>query len=113
MAPWHLIAFLGELVLWGCAARAAWGLTSGPLRWVLAVAAFAAIVTAWSVWAAPRSPRRLSLAFRLAFIGGLGLLVCALFLAVLDWPGTAVAAGATLAVVLAQWMDARRDTSTP
>lgn len=113
MTPWHLVAFLGELVLWGCAARAAWGLTAGPLRWVLAAAAFVAIVAAWSVWAAPRSPRRLPLASRLAFIGGLGLIVCALFLVALDWPGMAVAAGATLAVVLAQWRDGRRAPSAP
>ena len=32
MTGWHLLAFLGELVLWGCAAYAGWVLADGALQ---------------------------------------------------------------------------------
>lgn len=105
MTGWHVIAFLGELVLWGCAAWAGWTLGSGGLRWVLAAVFLVAIITVWAVWAAPRAQRRLRRGPRLVFIAGLGLVVAALFLPAALWTGVAVTLVATVAVVVAQWFD--------
>lgn len=107
MTRWHLVAFLGELVLWGCAAWAGWTLVSGPARPLAAAALLVAIIVIWSVWAAPRTPWRLSLRPRLGLITGLGLGVGALFLSVPHWPGITIVLAATLAILVAQYMDER------
>lgn len=108
MTGWHLLAFLGELVLWGCAAYAGWVLADGGLRWVVTVAFLVAIITVWAIFAAPRAARRLSTGPRLAFIAGLGIAVAALLAVAGSWTAVIVALASTIAVVVAQWFDARR-----
>ena len=108
MTGWHLLAFLGELVLWGSAAYAGWVLADGALRWALAVAFLVAIITVWAIFAAPRAARRLSTGPRLAFIAGLGIAVAALLAVAGSWTAVIVALASTVAVVIAQWFDARR-----
>lgn len=87
MTPWHLVAFLGELVLWSCAAWAGWTLVSGPARLLAAAALLVGIVIIWSIWAAPRARWRLSLWPRLGLITVLGLGVSVLFFSIGHWPG--------------------------
>ena len=107
LTVWHLVAFLGELVLWGCAAWAGWVAAEGTLRWVLAAVALTAVISVWAVVAAPRSPRRLRLAPRLGFIAALGLLIAAALLLSGRIDGALVAAVSAALVCLAQWRDAR------
>lgn len=104
--PWHAVAFLGELVLWACAGWAGWLLGGSTIvRVLLATAMVVAVIVAWSVWAAPRSARRLALGPRLGFIGVIGTLVASLHLLAAHPLGVAVTLVATLAVVVAQWAD--------
>ena len=62
----ELAAMLGTALLGGH-----WG--QGIWRWLLALLAAALLATAWGLWAAPRSPRRLDgqalLLFKLAAFG--------------------------------------------
>lgn len=102
---WHVVAFVGELVLWGCAAWAGWSLGAGGLRWVLAAACLVAIIGIWTVWVAPRATGRLRLTPRLALIGALGLAVAGLFALASHVTGAAVALVSAGAVVIAQWRD--------
>lgn len=103
----HLVAFLGELVLWGCAGWAGWSLADGALRWAVSAGFVVAIIGRWSIWAAPRAVRRLGLWPRLALIGGLGAAVAAVFVAIGGWWGLAVTLASTVAILFAQWVDAR------
>lgn len=109
LTAWHLLAFVGELVLWGCAAWAGWSFASGPIRWLLGVAGLVAILTVWALWAAPRARRRLALAPRLALIAALGALVAAPFVVAAHWAGAAIVLAATAAIVLAQGMTGREE----
>lgn len=62
----------------------------------------------WAIFAAPRAARRLSTGPRLAFIAGLGIAVAALLAVAGSWTAVIVALASTVAVVIAQWFDARR-----
>lgn len=112
MSPWHLVAFLGELVLWSCAAWVGWTLVIGPARLLAAAALLVGIVIIWSIWAAPRAKWRLSLRPRLGLITVLGLGVSTLFLSVTHWPGIIIALTSTAVIVAAQFMDERTEGET-
>jgi hypothetical protein len=74
-----LSALQFALELAALAAFAAWGAQAavGPAGWLLAAAAVLAAATAWGLWAAPNSRRRLAdparLAFEAAFFAAAGL----------------------------------------
>ena len=109
MTPWHLVAFLGEVILWGCAAWAGWTLVGGPGRVLAAAVLLVGIIIIWSIWAAPRAKWRLSLWPRLGLVTVLGVAVSTLFLSVTHWPGIITALSSTAAIVAAQFMDDRTE----
>ena len=113
LTPWHLLALVGELILWGCAAWAGLALVDGPLRWVAATSAFILIVVIWAIWAAPRSPRRLTKGARLTLITVLGLIVGALLAVAGAWAGVVIALIATAAVVVTQGLDGGARSARP
>lgn len=113
LTGWHLLAFLGELVLWGCAARLGWTVGTGGLRWVSATAALVAIVGVWSIWAAPRARRRLALRPRLVLIAVLGVLVAVGFVVAGRVPEVVLTLVSTCTVVLAQSRDSATRSDHP
>jgi hypothetical protein len=77
-----VVLFAVELAAWAGYGVWGWQVGTGPWRWVLAIALPAAVITMWSVLAAPRSRRRLRdpalAAFQLAvFLVSAALLVAA------------------------------------
>lgn len=106
LTGWHVVAFLGELVLWataGWAGRALGG--DGLAGWLWAAVAVLAVIGIWAVLAAPRSPRRLALAPRLGFILALGAIIGGPLAATGELAGAAVAVASGALVTLAQWRD--------
>jgi hypothetical protein len=90
------LKFLLELV--ATAAFAYWGASHSPvaLAVILAIAVPAAFVAAWSIWAAPRSPRRLPRDSRVSFEPGSFALAAVALIA-----AGAILAGIAFAVVAA------------
>lgn len=104
---WHVVAFLGELVVWGAAAWAGWSAATGGWKLPAAVVAFLIVVVLWAVFAAPRARGRLSLWPRLVFIAALGAAIGVALVLLGSTIGAIVALAATAAVVVAQMMDER------
>lgn len=105
---WHVFAFLGELGLWGMAARLGWLAAPAPMQWVGALLALVGIIAVWAVWAAPKSPRRLRLRPRLGLIASLGVLVGGGLGFLGHGIEAAITAATTVIVVIAQYVDERR-----
>lgn len=54
----YALGFIVEIVAWvGFAAVAFW-ISSGIIAWILAIILFALVVGFWSVWMAPKAPRK-------------------------------------------------------
>lgn len=78
--PIAALAFAAELLLWGLAGYISYLLLSGVSRllgilaWVLTTAL---VIYLWSRYMAPKAPRRLSLAYRLAVLNAFGVVLAA------------------------------------
>lgn len=107
ITAWHVLAFMGELVLWGCAAWAGWTLTDSFWRWVLPIALLAVVIGIWSAWVAPKAKHQLTLRPRLGLIAALGVAIALLFIPAAQWAGLAISLTSAAPVILAQW---RSDT---
>lgn len=110
LSLWHVLAFVGELVLWAGAAYAGWSIAPSEWRWAGGLIGLIVVIAVWARWAAPRSPRRLAIGPRFILISMLGALTAAV-LAVTGHDGPSiVVAAAALVIILAQ---ARTESPQP
>lgn len=54
----YALGFIVELVAWSGFAAIAFWVSSGVIAWVFAVVLFVVVVGFWSIWMAPKAPRK-------------------------------------------------------